>query len=225
MTELEAIRHRHSVRTYQDRKIEPEKVERLDAMIMEVNEAGRLHLQLITDAGKTFNRLLNKAMGLGSAPSVIACAGPDDDTLEERIGYFGEKIVLAAQAMGLNTCWAGTFSRGNVPADVGAGERLVLVIAIGYGATQGKVRKSKMPEQVSSAPAEKTEWFDLGVELALLAPTAVNQQRFQITLRDDGSVDITDKGGVMSRVDLGIVKYHFEVGARAKDHAISLMGG
>ena len=225
MTELEAIRQRHSVRAYQNRKIEPEKVAALNAVIREVNEAGKLHLQLLTDAGKTFRRLLNKAMGLGSAPSVIACVGPDDDTLEERVGYYGEKLVLAAQAMGLNTCWAGTFSRGNIPAEVEAGERLVLVIAIGCGATQGKARKSKTPEQVSSAPAERPEWFDLGVELALLAPTAVNQQRFQITLREDGGVSITDRGGVMSRVDLGIVKYHFEAGARAKGREISMMGG
>ena len=225
MTELEAIRRRHSVRTYLDRRIEQEKLEALSAMIREVNDAGKLHLQLLADAGKTFNRLLNRAMGLGSAPSVIACVGQDDDSLEERIGYYGEKIVLAAQAMGLNTCWAGTFSRGGIPAEIGAGERLVLVIAIGYGATQGKERRSKTPEQVSSARAERPEWFDLGVELALLAPTAVNQQRFQITLSEDGSVRITDRGGVMSGVDLGIVKYHFEVGARAGGHAVSVMGG
>lgn len=225
MTELEAIRQRHSVRAYLDRKIEQEKIEALGALIREANGAGNLHLQLIADAGKTFHRLLNRAMGLGSAPGVIACVGTDDDTLEERIGYYGERIVLAAQAMGLNTCWAGTFSRGNLAAEIGAGERLVLVIAIGYGAVQGKVRKSKTPEQVSSAPAETPEWFDLGVELALLAPTAMNQQRFRIALAEDGSVRITDRGGVLSGVDLGIVKYHFEVGAKAKNHAISLMGG
>lgn len=225
MTELEAIRARHSVRAYQDRKIEPEKIDALNAMIMEANKTGKLRLQLLADAGKTFNRLLNRAMGLSSAPSVIACVGPDDDTLEERIGYFGEKLVLAAQMMGLNTCWAGTFNRGSITAEVGTGERLVLVIAIGYGVTQGKVRKSKTPEQVSSAPTERPEWFDLGVELALLAPTAVNQQRFQIALREDGSVSITDRGGVLSRVDLGIVKYHFEAGARVKRHEITVMSG
>ena len=225
MTELEAIRQRHSVRAYQDRKIEPEKVEALQGLIREVNEAGRLHLQLLTDAGKTFSRLLNRAMGLASAPSVIACVGPDDETLDERIGYYGEKLVLAAQAMGLNTCWAGTFSRSGIAAEIGAGERLSLVIAIGYGTTQGKVRKSKSAAQLSSAPADRPEWFDLGVELALLAPTAMNQQRFQITLREDGSVDISDRGGVMSGVDQGIVKYHFEAGARAKGHTISLLRG
>lgn len=216
MTELEAILQRHSVRAYTNTRIEQEKIAQLNTLIGEVNEAGNLHLQLLEDAGKTFHRILSKAMGLSSAPSVIACVGPDDSTLEERIGYYGEKIVLAAQAMGLNTCWAGTFSKGNVPAQVEDGEQLVLVIAIGYGENPGKVRKSKTATQVSTAAADRPEWFDFGVEMALLAPTAINQQRFEISLQDDGSVTFSDKGGPFSKVDLGIVKYHFEVGAAAK---------
>lgn len=53
-------------------------------------------------------------------------------------------------------------------------------------------------------------------EMALLAPTAINQQRFEISLQEDGGVIFGDKGGPFSKVDLGIVKYHFEVGAAAK---------
>lgn len=213
MTEIEAIRARHSVRAYQNRKIEQEKVAQLKELIEQVNAEGDLHLQFAEDAGKTFQRILSKVMGLGSAPSVIACVGPDDDTLEERIGYYGEKIVLAAQRMGLNTCWAGTFQKNGVPAEVRDGERLVIVIAIGYGENQGKPRKSKTPEQVSNAPDVQTDWFDFGVEMALLAPTAINQQNYVIRLSADGSVTFTDKGGPLSKVDLGIVKYNFTVGA------------
>lgn len=213
MTEIEAIRSRHSVRAYQNRKIEQEKADRLMELISEVNEEGNLHLQFIDDAGRTFNRLLSKAMGLGSAPGVIACVGPDDDTLENRIGYYGEKIVLAAQCMGLNTCWAGTFNKSGVPAEIRAGERLVIVIAIGYGAHQGKPRRSKTPGQVSAASGKRPAWFDFGVEMALLAPTAINQQSFEIRLNEDGSVDFSDRGGPFSKVDLGIVKYNFTVGA------------
>lgn len=213
MTEIEAIRSRHSVRAYQNRKIEKEKVDRIRTLIREVNEEGNLHLQLVEDAGRTFNRILSKAMGLGSAPSVIACVGPDDGTLENRVGYYGEKVVLAAQCMGLNTCWAGTFNKNGVPAEIRTGERLVIVIAIGYGENQGKQRKSKTLGQVSKTPGERPDWFDFGVEMALLAPTAINQQSFEIRLNEDNSVDFTDKGGPFSKVDLGIVKYNFTVGA------------
>lgn len=212
MTEIEAIRERHSVRNYLSTPISQFKMEKLKNKIAECNAIGNLHLQFVEEAGNTFNRLMNKAMGLGSAPSVIACVGPDDETLDERIGYYGEKIVLYAQTLGLNTCWAGTFNAKKVKADIKEGERLSIVIAIGEGANQGKQHPSKSPEKVIKGKKEKPYWFNFGVELALLAPTAVNQQKFEIELLDNGEVSIVDKGGFFSKVNLGIVKYHFEVG-------------
>lgn len=212
MNEIEAIKKRHSVRNYLDKEIEAEKVEKLNSVIDICNKEGNLHIQLLKEAGKVFNRLLSKVMGLGSAPSVIACIGPDDETVEERIGYYGERIVLAAQELGLNTCWAGTFHAGGVNARLEEKERLVIVIAIGYGRDSGKVRKSKTVEQVSSGRANPPDWFRYGVEMALLAPTAVNLQKFEIRLNDDDSVEFIDKGGILHKINMGIVKYHFEVG-------------
>lgn len=214
MTELEAIKARHSVRAYLPKAIEQEKAEQLEKFIAKCNEKSGLHLQFLQDAGKTFGRLLSKAMGLGSAPSVIACVGPNTEEVDERVGYYGEKVVLYAQSLGLNTCWAGTFQANGVPAEIRDGERLVIVIAVGYGANQGKPHKSKTVEQVTSVSGEMPEWFRCGVELALLAPTAINQQKFEFRLDADGKVSVADKGGPFSRVDLGIVKCHFEVGKR-----------
>ena len=216
MTELEALHQRHSVRAYEDKKIVPEAMAALRSLLDEVNAEGNLHLQLVEDAGKTFNRLLNRFMGLGSAPSVIACIGPDDETLDERIGYYGQKIVLAAQCLGLNTCWAGTFNPKNVNAEIGEGERLSIVIAIGYGAVQGNPHRSKKATDVSNCTETAPDWFRAGVEAALLSPTAINQQHFRIELQEDGSVRFTDLGGVFSKVDLGIVRYQFEIGAGRK---------
>ncbi len=214
MSKMDAIRSRHSVRNYLDKKIEADKVEKLNALIEECNKEGNLHLQLLEDAGKTFSKFLNKAMGLGSAPSVIACVGPDDDTVAERVGYYGERIVLFAQEMGLNTCWAGTYSEKHVPAEIGAGERLVIVIAIGYGANFGKERKSKTISDVTAGKSNQPQWFKSGVEAALMAPTAINQQKFEITLNEDDTVSFKDLGGIHSQPDLGIIKYHFEVGSK-----------
>lgn len=183
MTEMEAIRARHSVRSYQDKKIDADTAAKLQAMIDACNKEGDLHLQFLSDAGNTFGRLLSRVMGLSSAPSVIACIGKDDDTLDERIGYWGEKIVLYAQQLGLNTCWAGTFQAKGVPAQPGPGERMPIVIAIGYGVNGGRVRKSKTPEQVVQGDlSAMPDWFRQGVEAALLAPTAINQQKFRIAL-------------------------------------------
>ncbi len=213
MTEKEAILKRHSVRNYEDRQIDEETKNLIRQKITELNEIGSLNLQFIEDAGKTYNKMLNRAMGLASAPSVIACVGKEADDLDERVGYYGEKLVLYLTQLGLNTCWAGTFNRKNIGAQVADDERLVISIAVGYGKDQGNPHKSKTAEQVTSGKADRPEWFNNGVEMALLAPTAVNQQKFTIILNDDDSVEFKDNGGFYSRVDLGIVKCHFEIGA------------
>ena len=212
MNDIEAIYARHSVRNYKADPVEHEKIALIKEKIDELNKIGNLHFQLKENAGNTYNRLLNRVMGLGSAPSVIACVGKDSDDLEERIGYYGEQLVLYIQKLGLNTCWAGTFNRTNIGAELGDGERLVISIAVGYGQDQGRTRKSKTAAQVTEGKKDQPEWFKKSVELALLAPTAVNQQKFSIRLNDDDSVEFINKGGPYTKVDLGIVKYHFEVG-------------
>lgn len=213
MSGLDAIKNRHSVRNYEAKKIEADKVEKIRAKIEELNKEGNLHLQFMEDAGKTYNKLFNKVAGLGSAPSVIACVGIDDETLEQRVGYYGEKLVLFIQELGLNTCWAGTFNQKNIGAEVGNNEKLVISIAVGYGKDKGKPHKSKSPEQIIEAEGDRPYWFNKGVDMALLAPTAINQQKFTIRLNEDESVDFVDKGGIFSQVDLGIVRCHFEIGA------------
>ena len=213
MSEIDAIKERQPVRNYEAKKIEADKVEKIRAKIEELNKEGNLHLQFMVDAGKTYNKLFNKVAGLGSAPSVIACVGIDDETLEQRVGYYGEKLVLFIQELGLNTCWAGTFNQKNIGAEVGDGEKLVISIAVGYGKDKGKPHKSKSPEQVIEAKGDRPYWFNKGVDMALLAPTAINQQKFTIRLNEDESVDFVDKGGIFSQVDLGIVRCHFEIGA------------
>jgi hypothetical protein len=84
-----------------------------------------------------------------------------------------------------------------------------MVIALGYGETQGTAHKGKTVPDVSVS-ADAPDWFAEGVNAALLAPTATNQQKFQFAYRN-GEVHLRSKGiGTCLRTDLGIVKYHFE---------------
>lgn len=55
------------------------------------------------------------------------------------------------------------------------------------------------------------DWFEKGIEAALLAPTAMNQQKFVFELKGDDVRAKVSGFGFYSKVDLGIVKYHFEV--------------
>ena len=217
MTEMEAVRSRHSVRNYQDKRIEKEQIISINKRIEELNKEGNIHLQFVEDSSSTFSKLFNKA--LGSAPSVIACVGPDDDTLDERIGYYGQKLVIYAQQLGLNTCWVGTFNRKKIPVEISDGERLVIAIAIGYGQTQGKQRKTKTADEVVIDLKDVPDWFHAGVEAALLAPTAINQQKFEIIYNENEEVEFKDLGGVLSKIDIGIVRCNFEIGvADYKSH-------
>ena len=219
MTEMEAVRSRHSVRNYQDKRIEKEQIISINKRIEELNKEGNIHLQFVEDSSSTFSKLFNKAVGLGSAPSVIACVGPDDDTLDERIGYYGQKLVIYAQQLGLNTCWVGTFNRKKIPVEISDGERLVIAIAIGYGQTQGKQRKTKTADEVVIDLKDVPDWFHAGVEAALLAPTAINQQKFEILYNENEEVEFKDLGGVLSKIDIGIVRCNFEIGvADYKSH-------
>ena len=215
MTELEAIKARHSVRAYQEKPIEAGALAKLNEMVGECNRRGNLHLQVLPDSGGLFSNPFCMVSGLSRAPAAVACVGPDDETLDERVGYWGERLVLFAQTLGLNTCWVGMCSKGRSHADIRPGEKMLLAIALGYGKDDGKPRSSKTPEQVSRAEGEAPEWFRLGVEAALLAPTAMNQQKFFFTLKGDGTVLSKAGKGICSKLDLGIVRYHFDVAAAA----------
>ena len=221
MTIGEAMRARHSVRRYQDRPIEPEKIDRLAREVDRCNAEGGLHIQLVTDEPKAFDGFMAHYGSFSGVRNYFAMIGPKTGELDERTGYYGERLVLLAQELGLNTCWVAlTFSKGKVPARIAKGEKLVCVIALGYGETQGAARKSRPMDALCRAENPMPDWFRRGMEAAMLAPTAVNQQRFLIELDGDRARAKTT-GGFYSGVDLGIVKYHFEVGS-GKDSSIWL---
>ena len=52
-----------------------------------------------------------------------------------------------------------------------------------------------------------------GVEMALPAPTAINQQKFTFKLLPDNRVKAKSGMGFFAKVDVGIAKLHFELGA------------
>ena len=91
-------------------------------------------------------------------------------------------------------------------------EKLIAVIVVGYGENQGKLHRSKTIKDVAKGDEPFPKWFQAGVQYALLAPTALNQQRFQV-LYHHHKVSIKAKRGFYTKIDLGIVKYHFEIGA------------
>ena len=213
---LDAILERHSVRKYLDREIEKEKVELLLEKTEELNKKSGLSIQLAVNEPQAFGGLLGSYGMLSGVKNYFALVGKDTDRLSELCGYYGELLVLEAQKMGLNTCWvAGTYQKNKTVCEIASDERLVCVIALGYGENSGKPHKGKSIEKLYKCDGEAPEWFIKGVESASLAPTALNQQRFVFEY-SDGKAYAKSLGGFYSDIDLGIVKCHFELASGHK---------
>ena len=219
MTIQEAISARHSVRKYLDKEIPADVIVALQDKIVECNKVGNLNIQLVQNETKAFTGMLSYGSFSG-VKNYLVMVGKKSKDLDERVGYYGEQIVLFAQTLGLNTCWVGLSYR-KVPEayNVGKDEKLVCMIALGYGETQGVPHKIKSVEDVSNASDITPSWFKKGVEAALLAPTAVNQQKFSfeyVGMNYNRHQVRANKGFSMigyTQMDLGIAKYHFEIGA------------
>ena len=219
MTLQEAITARHSVRKYIDKEIPADIVTALQDKIAEYNKVGNLNIQLVLNETRAFTGMLSYGSFSG-VRNYFVMVGKKGADLDERVGYYGEQLVLLAQTLGLNTCWVGLSYR-KVPEayNVGKDEKLACMIALGYGETQGVRHKIKTIEQVSNASDLTPAWFKRGVEAALFAPTAVNQQKFSfeyVGMSNNRHLVRAKKGFSMigyTQMDLGIAKYHFEIGA------------
>lgn len=200
---------RHSVRQYVDKRIESEKRDALIAAAKKINEKSGLRFELFFDEKEGFDSAFAGYGRFENVFNYVAIFGKKGK--EEAVGFYGEELVLLAQELGLNTCWVAlTFNKGKVKQSAQQGEKLYMVIALGYGKTQGVQSKSKTPKDVLTLKGEPVKGLSEGVECALLAPTAVNQQKFKI-ICENGNVSVVKSGiGFYTDVDLGIVKYHFE---------------
>ena len=214
MTILEAIKARHSVRQYTVRPLEAAAIAQLEQEIRECNVERDLHIQLVAGEPEAFSGAMAHYGKFTGVRNYIALVGKKRRGLEEDLGYCGQRIALKAQMLGLNTCWvAMSFSKKKSRAEIAPGEKLVCVIALGYGVNSGIAHKNREMETLYRAYEPLPGWFRKGMEAALLAPTAMNQQRFRFTLTEPNLVKAESTGGFYSQIDLGIVKYHFEIGA------------
>lgn len=211
----DSMKARHSVRSYTDRQIYETVAAGLEDVIAECAADSGLDIQLVRNEPGAFSGMMAHYGKFRNCRNYIAIAGRPG--CDEAVGYYGEKIVLTAQALGLNTCWvAMSYSKSKVPCKLASGEKLQIVIAIGYGETQGVPHTSKPMGALCSTDIPMPDWFQSGMECAMLAPTAMNQQKFFLAL-SDGKVSAGAGRAFYSKMDLGIVKYHFEIGAGAEN--------
>lgn len=232
MITVETIRERHSVREYDGKPLSRAEFNALGAVVEECARESGLDIQLVGDNPEVFNVIARFGLIRGCRTHVafvvddakaggateadcVEMRGARRTAVDEAIGYWGQKIVLAAQNMGLNTCWCALCSRKKSRAVVAPGKKIRLVIAVGHGKTQGFSRKTKSFEALSSIEcAKEPAWFAVAMEAAQLAPTAMNNQNFKITLLSDGkTVRIDAPKSGLNVIDEGIVRCNFEIAA------------
>lgn len=218
MITVETIRERHSVREYDGKPLARAEFDALGAVVEECARESGLDIQLVGDNPEVFNVIARFGLIRGCRTHVafvvddakVRCVAAD-----EAVGYWGQKIVLAAQDMGFNTCWCALCSRKKSHAVVAPGKKIRLIIAVGHGKTQGFSRKTKSVEALSSVECAKAPaWFAAAMEAAQLAPTAMNNQNFKITLLSDGKtvrIDAPQSG--LNVIGEGIVRCNFEIAA------------
>ncbi len=217
----QAIESRHSVRAYKDTPLSDTIINTLNARIAEVNAAGDLNIQLVTGEPKAFLGIIARYGKFKGVTNYLVMAGRKSDDLDERVGYYGEQLVLLAQTLGLNTCWVGiSYSKISGTYTLRDKDKIACYIALGYGETQGTGHSIKTMKEVSNVNETSPYWFRRGLRAALFAPTAVNQQKFYFEYVDCGpyrkaKVIAKKKFSLIgfTQMDLGIAKLHFEIGA------------
>lgn len=210
---IDIMEQRHSVRQYTNQKIEEEKRNILQQLITDVNEESGLHIQLFFDEPKCFDSKMAHYGNFQNVTDYIAIVGKKKD--EEKAGYYGEQVVLKCQEIGIHSCWV-ALTHGKSKVQLAKGEKLLIIIAIGYGENRGVSHKSKPVEKLCKSD-DNPEWFLRGMKAVCLAPTAMNQQQFFFELKD-GIVTAKALRGFYTKIDLGIAKYHFEI---ASEHKIT----
>ncbi|MGB4659660.1 MAG: nitroreductase family protein [Mobilitalea sp.] len=228
MTELDAIEIRQSRRSYLDTPIEEENIQKIHNYINAYNMRGHLSIQFIEDGREAFQGF-NLGYGLFSGVrSYLALVGNTSDPfLQEKIGYYGERIILKLTKLGLGTCWVGgTFARSKCPAVLQEGESLVALITVG-NVTRLKTpkeqtiykfihRHTKDFDRLFTSDSDVPGWFLIGLKAIQKAPSAMHKQPVHLQIKQDIVTASVKKYDSHQAIDLGIAKLHFEISVGGK---------
>lgn len=230
MTLIEAIEKRISCRAYTDQPLEQYIVDELSALSESLSQEGGIRVVLVGPSEGGADLKLNRRMFSGTISTYAALIGPDDDLTREKVGYFGEKLVLRATQLGLGSCWvAGTFDRSSVTLALGEGEVLHDVIPIGTmpdrqplaqrtirAGLRRRDKKAQAMYQGDVALADAPAWMRSALDAVVKGPSAVNEQPV-VFVYEQGVLRATlpHLKRNLEFTDLGIAKLHVQIAAEA----------
>lgn len=212
-----AAQKRYSVRKY---KQEPS----LENMLALESAAAMLSVRgariAVGVEQKVFSGLLGSRISGTSAFAAFITQNGDEISL----GYLGEAFILECTALGLGTCWLGAnFNRAalNSAIKLKKGEKVICVTPIGIAAEPFVRRKRRGVEELTWLQDDEfaaiPAWQRSAVQCAVLAPSAVNRQPYEL-IPENGGISLIDCGGNFGfgNVDRGIAMLHIELGAAAE---------
>lgn len=205
MNKFDLLKERHSVRSYKSIEIEEEKINIINEYIDNININNGTNIQVFYNDFSCFKGFLAKYGKFNNVGNYISLTGRD----AEKLGYYGMAICLKLQELGLNSCFVG-LTHSKSKAVKNKGEKEFCLLSFGYGINSGVSHKIKSINDVSNYNDSMPLWFKEGVEAALLAPTAMNGQKFYITYCSDDDIKFKKGMGFYTKFDLGIVKYTFD---------------
>ena len=232
MTTMDAINNRVSQRAFLDKKIDRDTEDTLRNLVKACNKQSGLDMQLICGDPKPFSSKIKTLGRFSNVNNYIAMIGYEDDEFrQEKIGWFGEYLVLEALKMGLSSCWvSATYSPYKSACLMDEDEVMECVIALGYPSDEDTkvtsafykvlsvknkfVDSSKAPEDFYETDKERLpRWFIRGIDAVSKAPSAMNRQPVHFSYYDDKLTISVPGENETDLIDLGIAKMHFMLAA------------
>ena len=229
---VEAIDRRVSCRAFEDTPLSADQIDMLRAAARESSADSGLLFELHVPHEDGSSLALSNKVFAGHPGAYVTCVGPNDPISLEKIGYFGQIVVLIATSLGLGSCWvAGTFDREKTTCAVPDGMMLHDVIPIGAPMHQTPFRqrsirrairsKSKRPSKLYAGPTtleEAPQWIWEGVHAIWKGPSAANRQPVVLAQDTYGApvrAMLPRRRHDVEYTDLGIAKLQFKVAATA----------
>lgn len=225
---LRAVDARTSRRTYEPVALRDSDADKLRAALA-VYHAGLdpARIEVVVGDGAAYNGFrCSYGLFRGVINFLVLIANDADQNSAEKLGYYGDLMLLVATDLGLGSCFVGgTFDKTKVPVELAPAERIIATISLGYVSDEPRRkermirgllhRRSKTIEQMSRTDEKPPSWFTAGMEAVRKAPSAVNRQPVTVDYRNGMVTASVDSSNDLSLLmDLGCAKAHFAVGAQ-----------
>lgn len=227
---IEEIGKRCSRRKYSDKMISVEEEAEILRIIEEINDDGDLEFEAnINYGGEAFDGFNSYGLIRGCNSYIALIGDSRDKHIKEKIGYYGEYLVLKLTQMGLGTCWVGgTYDKKSIEKEIETkySDEIYCVIALGhiFGTEKtnfekvigffGKNNKSQKDIFKTENPLnENKEWIEKGLECVYKAPSALNRKPWRFWYNGKNICLKSNKESEFDKIDIGIAMLHFQMGA------------